>query len=357
MSDHAEVESPSKPRVTIVVTPRERFGMAQKSLESVYETADIPFDLIYVDGGSPRYFSDWLKAVAPVKGFKLIQQDRFVSSNEARNLAVAASTSEYIVFIDNDVICAEGWLSALVKAADETGADVVSPIICEGMPLHTCVHRTTGTFTRDRAEFFAAPHGERLLIDVMTHFKMPLEKVRHELRREETDACEFHCILVRRSILEKTGPFDENIRATKEYIDFSMCVLKAGGKLIFEPGALVTYVYPTSASPITREEMSYFLLRWSPLWQTQDLAHMQRKWGLTDDGELAEVRDIEYMRRRQFEGYIKPWIRKLPLVRRSYKLRKAAGWILRQYVDRKVRGLAREYERQRTAHHRMLGAK
>ena len=357
MSNHAEVESPSKPRVTIVVSPRERFGMARRSLESIYAASDIPFELVYIDGRSPKHLSDWLKVTAPAKGFKVIHLDRFVTPNEARNMGAAAAKTEFIVFIDNDVICADGWLSALVKAADETGADVVAPLVCEGVPLHSRIHQATGTFTNDKAAFFAAPKGQRELLDVMTHHKIQLDQVRDQLHREETDTCEFHCVMVRRSLLDKTGPFDEDLHATKEHIDFCMSVLKLGGKLIFEPKSVVTYVFPSSANPMTRDDLPYFLLRWSPQWQLRDLDYLQKKWGLTDGGEIAYVRDPAYMRMRQYEGFIKPLIRKMPVVRRSWKLTKAAGWLLRRYVDHRVKGLAMEYERQRTAHHRMLGVK
>jgi GT2 family glycosyltransferase len=224
VSDHAGMESSSKPRVTIVVSPRERFGMARRSLESIYSASDIPFELVYIDGRSPRYLSDWLKVAAPAKGFKVIHLDRFVTPNEARNMGVAAAKTEFVVFIDNDVICADGWLGALVKAADETGADVGAPLVCEGVPLHSRIHQATGTFTNDKAAFFAAPKGQRELLDVMTHHKIQLDQVRDQLHREETDTCEFHCVMVRRSLLDKTGPFDENLHATKEHIDFCMSV-------------------------------------------------------------------------------------------------------------------------------------
>src|SRR6185312_2296621 len=135
-------------RVTVVVSPRERFGMAKGSLESIYATAGIAFDLVYIDGRSPKHVSDWLDQAAPAKGFKVIRLDRFVTPNEARNLGAAAARTEYVTFIDNDVIGSEGWLAALVKAGDETGAEIVSPLVCEGVPLHSRVHQATGTFAR-----------------------------------------------------------------------------------------------------------------------------------------------------------------------------------------------------------------
>ncbi len=41
------------PKVTLVVVPRERFSFTMTSLENIYEMTDIPFKLVYVDGGSP----------------------------------------------------------------------------------------------------------------------------------------------------------------------------------------------------------------------------------------------------------------------------------------------------------------
>jgi hypothetical protein len=351
VSDHVGVGSPPTPRVTIVVSPRERFGMAQNSLESIYATAGIPFDLVYIDARSPAYLSDWLKATAPVKGFRVIHLDRFVTPNEARNMGAAAAKTEFLVFIDNDVICADGWLAALVKAADETGADITAPLVCEGSPVHSRVHQATGTFTTDKAAFFAAPYGKRELIDIMTYHSEPLDQVRDKLRREETDTCEFHCLMVRRAFLEKMGPepFDEEMYATKEHIDFCMTAQIKGGKFIFEPSAIVTYVFPNRQCPMTPDDVPYFLLRWSPQWQIHSLNHMKKKWGLKDGAYFNKIRDPKYMRMRHFEGYVKPMIRKIPVVRSSYKLREMARRVLNLIIDRKVAGLSAEYEQQRAA--------
>ncbi|MGZ5927396.1 MAG: glycosyltransferase family 2 protein, partial [Rhizomicrobium sp.] len=248
MSDHAEVASPSKPRVTIVVSPRERFGMARRSLESIYAASDIPFELVYIDGRSPKHLSDWLKVAAPAKGFKVIHLDRFVTPNEARNMGAAAAKMEFIVFIDNDVICADGWLSALVKAADETGADVVAPLVCEGVPLHSRIHQATGTFTNDKAAFFAAPKGQRELLDVMTHHKTQLDQVRDQLHRQETDTCEFHCVMVRRSLLDKTGPFDEDLHAIYDDAEIAGRIHRAGYRVVSRQSCLVDHF--SAESPI-----------------------------------------------------------------------------------------------------------
>jgi GT2 family glycosyltransferase len=336
------------PRVTIVVSPRERFGMAQKSLESIYASSDIPFELVYIDARSPDWLSQWLKAESAKRGFRVIQRDRFVTPNEARNLGAAASTTDYIVFIDNDVICSPGWLGALVKTADETSAAGVAPLICEGEPQTARVHQATGTFSGDKEAFFTATHGDRELVDVMVHHKATLSRVRDQLRRQDTDVCEFHCLLVRRSFFEEIGRLDEELYATREHIDFSMCVLKAGGRLVFEPASEVTYVFPSRANPMTADDMPYFLLRWSPQWQLKSLEHLQQKWGLKRSGQFAQFLDPNSLRWRHNEGYVKPIIRKMPVVRKSYRLSQAARRLLNLYMDWKVGRLQAQYENDRT---------
>jgi hypothetical protein len=50
--------------VTIVVVPRDHFSDTQEALESVYANSNFPFDLVYVDGGSPKPVARYLRQQA-----------------------------------------------------------------------------------------------------------------------------------------------------------------------------------------------------------------------------------------------------------------------------------------------------
>lgn len=338
-----------KPRVTIVVSPRERFGVAKRSLESVYASTDIPFELVYIDGRSPARLSEWLKAEAAAKGFHVIHRDRYVTPNEARNLGLAASTTDYVVFVDNDVIYSEGWLGKLVECADETGADVVAPVTCEGFPVHSLVHQASGKFSDDRAAFFSKPFGERQFVEIQGFYGSPLKDVRDQLFREETDTCEFHCVLARRSVFDRIGPLDEGLYATREHFDFCMSVLQAGGKIMFEPASVVTAIFPGTEYPVTKDDLPYFLLRWSTVWQTRSLTHMRAKWGLKNVGDIYNVSQMNHLRYRHFQDFMDPLIKKIPVVRRSYRLSKMARKVLTSYIDYRVRELVAENDSQRAS--------
>merc|ERR1712224_604909 len=102
------------------------------SLNAVFDTADLPFRMIYVDGGSPKAISDELKANVESQGHTFIRRPGYVTPNDARNIALPLVDTPYVVFIDNDVVFSEGWLSALVNCAEETGAGLVTPTILVG---------------------------------------------------------------------------------------------------------------------------------------------------------------------------------------------------------------------------------
>ena len=150
-------KSGTRPVVTIVVTPRERFGVARQSLENIYETTPEPFDLIYVDARSPADLSDWIADQSQQRGFTHVKLDHFVSPNEARNIGIKLAKTPYVVFYDNDVIATPGWLTPLVQCTEEEGAAVVAPLICEGNPLHQRIHQAGGYFTKDVQGFFQHP--------------------------------------------------------------------------------------------------------------------------------------------------------------------------------------------------------
>ncbi len=85
--------------VTIVVVPRERFSYTRESLESIYKDTDYPFDLVYVDGGSPPRIKRYLEDIAREKQFQLIRTDYYLSPNRARNLGLGQVKTKYVVFM------------------------------------------------------------------------------------------------------------------------------------------------------------------------------------------------------------------------------------------------------------------
>ena len=126
MSTHA--------RATIGFVPREAFSQTKRSLETIYARTKGPFKLVCIDGGSPPIVKQYLEQASREKGFVLLRTDDYLIPNHARNLVLDHVNTEYVVFVDNDVLVAPGWLDALVRCADETGAWLVGPLYFESEP-------------------------------------------------------------------------------------------------------------------------------------------------------------------------------------------------------------------------------
>ncbi|MDZ4874088.1 MAG: hypothetical protein CLLPBCKN_003484 [Chroococcidiopsis cubana SAG 39.79] len=274
-----DVSKMAEPQVTIVVVPRERFSLTQKSLESIYENTTIPFKLIYVDGGSPARIRDYLAAQAREKNFQLIRTDYYPSPNYARNLGLAQVNTEYVVFMDNDVVVAPNWLNNLVQCAEETGAAVVSPLVCQGQALHEIVHCAGGESAVIEENKGDRP--TRRLHDKIYKQGKRVADLGDFLQRQPTGLAEFHCMLVRTAIIEKIGgQLDPAMMNTKEHVDFCVAVSEAGGSIYLEPTSLVTYI---NGMPLELSEIPFYMVRWSDAWGTTSLNRLREKWNLTED--------------------------------------------------------------------------
>lgn len=286
--------------VTIVVVPRERFSYTRESLESIYEHTKYPFNLIYVDGNSPAHIRDYLATQAKEKQFQLIRQDTYLSPNHARNIGLKEVTTKYVVFIDNDVVVSPNWLQPLIDCAETTQATIVSPLLCQGTPIHQEVHCAGGE-TGVRLD-----SDRRRIIEKIYDQGRKVADILPKLKQQPTGLAEFHCMLVRTEIFAQIGFLDEGLLSTKEHVDLCMLVAAAGGTVYLEPASVVTYV---PGPPLDWTDLHYYMLRWSDRWELASLKHLRQKWNLSED-EYFQNKYKRLGSRRQMT-IIRPVARKL----------------------------------------------
>jgi glycosyltransferase involved in cell wall biosynthesis len=315
-------------KVTIVCVPRDHFSDAAESLESIFANTDGPFDLVYVDGGSPAPVAGHLAAQAASRGFRLIRTERYLSPNHARNLGAAEVATPYMVFVDNDVVVAPGWLPPLVACAERTGAAIVSPLNFEMKPLHTIVHFAGGKAHVD------VVGAERHIVDKIVKKNFPKQSA-------PTECAEFHCMLVRTDAFRAVGGLDPRLLSTRENLDFCMALREAGYEIWFEPASRITYLPPVK---MQLADVPYFALRWSDEWDMASFRHFQKKWRLADDAYFArEYRNLGWRRRNlMMRECLLGW---LP----SWKMRLVAERLLRPLERRLNRVISRRYAQRHLA--------
>jgi len=258
-----------EPDVTVVMSPRECFSWTLRTIESLYADRAVPFTFVCVDGGSPRSVARRLADESRRRGFRLIRTEHYLTPNEARNLAIPDVKTKYAVFIDNDVEFLPGWLGALRECAEETGAEIVTGIICQGRPFHSTVHFAGGTAS------ITVEGGQRIFREAHRCFNQQLSEVRDGLVREATELAEFHCMLVRREVFDRIGLLDENLKSIHEHTDLCLSVRMDGGSVMFEPDAVVTWVMELRPR---LSDLAYFFLRWSDDWSWASEQYFHRKW-------------------------------------------------------------------------------
>lgn len=273
-----------QPDVTIIVSPRERFEQAGMSLQACFDTADLPFRMIYVDGGSPKAIADALKAEVESRGHVYIRRPGFITPNDARNTALPLVDTKYVVFIDNDVAFTPGWLSTMVECAEETGAGLVTPTILVGpearMPDLKIHHAGSIIKLTDTGR------GR----DMYRHHRFEHEQYlgrKNALVREETDATEFHVVLARRDMMEQIGPLDPKLVGFTDEIDMAFKARERGWTIWFEPAAVVVYAV---GRKMTWREIPYFCLRWNSSRCMKAERYFYEKWNLVP--EFKRQRDF-----------------------------------------------------------------
>jgi GT2 family glycosyltransferase len=287
LSQPIAVSDPQPFRSTLVVVPRETFSQSCESLDDVLSSVPDGQPIVLVDGHSPLSVSEGLRTITRNRPVTFIRSNRYLSPNEARNLGVHHVKTEYVVFVDNDLFVEPGWLERLERCADETGAAAVGPLCCIGRPTGDVVHIAGGP-----NRIVPNGRGGRHHVEKHEHAGRKRAEISGELQRHRTELLEFHCLLVRKSVLDDLGPFDPELTALHEHNDLCLQIENAGGTLWLEPSAVVTYVPPHR---LVRSDRAFWFLRWSRSWSLQSIEHFAAKWDL-DPKDPARQEMIQYSR-------------------------------------------------------------
>ncbi len=272
----APVAASGPPRVTIVMTARERHGLTERSIDAIRRNTGIAYRLVYADGSTPEPLRRRLDARAAAGELGIAEVGPGLWPTEIRRALAGAIDTEYVAFVDNDVIVEPGWLEALVACADETGAGVVGPLyLIGGGAMPPSVHMAGGSL-----EWTDTPRG-RLIHDRHIAVGEDPGRVAATATRSRCGYVEYHCVLVRAGPARDGSPFDPAIRCVQEHLDLSLTMRRLGYETWIEPRSRVTYL---AAEPWTLGELGYRRRRWSQDEGEASLAAFARKWGFVDDG-------------------------------------------------------------------------
>lgn len=284
-----------QPKVSLVVVQKERFSYTQKALESIYDNTQFPFELIYVDGNSPAHVHNYLECASEQYGFKLIRKEQFLFPNQARNIGLQEAKTDFVVFIDNDVLVSSGWLTKLMDCEARTQAAIIVPLCMEGEAFDP-IHQAGG-----KMHIKEIKDGRRWLIEKRPYMRLPLTKLSQPLVGEPTEIGEFHCVFAQRKLFEKIGLLDEQFMGMAEDTDFFLSATQANQLIYFEPTCVVSYVLPNK---LNFSDLPFFFTRWNDNWCLKSVNRLQQKYNLSSDAPILRRYEnfVAYHRHRAYFG-------------------------------------------------------
>ncbi len=263
------------PRVTVVVSFRERWRLTLAVLEAIVQHTPKPYRLWVLDCGMPADLRAALNQRCDNWGLVLVSLEPGLWPNQARARIAPQLVTPYTVFIDNDVIVQPGWLQALLACAEETGAGIVGPLYLWGADVRSdLIHMAGGELTT------STENNGLIMAERHRHINAKLGDVAASLRREPCGFAEFHCLLMRREVVQNPDTFDHGIVCVHEHIHASLVANQLGYATWMEPAARVFYL---AMAPWHLGELPNLRRRWAGPAAERSLRRFAARWNVIDD--------------------------------------------------------------------------
>lgn len=202
----------NQPLVSVVVAAYQQPAYLNEALQSVIAQTYRPIEIIIVDDASGKEFTD--QYILPPEARLIVHETRRATAAITRNTGIRAADGEYLAFLDQDDI----WLpEKLQSQVDQLRVNPDASMIF-------CHFRWVDKSLNDLSEQIAPP-------------VLQSDVVRQMITRNFIE-CPSQ-VLMRRAVLDKIGPFDENIRGTAAW---ELYIRAAGaGPILSDPRVMTLY--------------------------------------------------------------------------------------------------------------------
>jgi hypothetical protein len=286
--------------VTVVVVPREKYSRAHPVLATLERAEPAPGRVVWVDEGrAPGSYRRWMHTRAAGSELVHITLAHRAGANECRMRGFEATSTPFVLFLDNDAHLTPGSLEAMANCMRETGASFVSPLILE---LDGRVHHAGGdTAIVDDAD------GRRLVEHLRLQGRPPAS-ADPPLVRSRTSALEMHAVMVRAESLVAAGGLDTELSSSLDCADLGLRLRDRHGGGWLEPSAVATY---DSTAPHP-SDLSLYLGRWCRATVEHDISRFAASWQIdTHDPRLDDHRVFLRTRRMRVIRYLRGGTRRL----------------------------------------------
>lgn len=267
---NSELANMSLKKVTIVISPRDRFSGLEQCIENVYENTDSAlFDLIVLDLGYPESQMQRVRRKIETKANARIQSYGLMIPMEGMRRVREQIETPFTFLLDNDSRVSAGWLAPLIETGEATGAAVISPLTLEKDGVD-------GAYTRNHIYTveirLVEAEGKPYLVEHKPYRRelpenMPKQTV-------ATQAFELHGVMFKTQALKELELPHMTIR---EHLDIGMQLQAKGEKLFAEPRSII--YFDNLGSRANLRDLQYFNLRWNRKIGKYSHDLFEKRWG------------------------------------------------------------------------------
>jgi GT2 family glycosyltransferase len=222
--------------VDIIVPTYSRPDMTIECFKALQESGAKNYRVIWVDNGSSKEELDKVRPVADA--FENCESMHFdtalgfsKSVNAGLRRSLESGDARYVLLLNNDVLVTTGFLQRMINALEHGRHGAVGPLTSENNPQSL---EALGEAIEGLPTFNGEPPGERaeILWEQYGSNTLPVGNM-----------VSFFCCLLRRRLIGKVGPLDENLFAYGEDNDYCNRILRHGHTIGVAAGAYVHHYH------------------------------------------------------------------------------------------------------------------
>ena len=217
---------PARYDCSVIIPVWNRCELTRDRLSAPAKTTnDVSWELIVVDNHSTDGTGEFLSSLGG--DVQILRNPENLGFAKACNQGARAARGKYLVFLNNDTVPQDGWLRALVGEVEghpEVGIVGSKLLYQDGTIQHAGV-------VFDRAvgqpyHIYRGFSGDSAAVN----------------QRREYQVVTGACMLVRRSIFENVGEFDEGFRNGYEDVDLCLKVREKGYRVVYQPRSVLYHL-------------------------------------------------------------------------------------------------------------------
>jgi GT2 family glycosyltransferase len=243
-----------------------------RCLEQLLAQDYVNYEVIVVDDGSEDDTLEVAEAASSGGEVTIVRSPVNQGCPHARNLGLAHAKGDIIAFIDADGFAAPDWLRELVAAfeADEGIGGVASTVFFEANPL--VINGAGGIVNRQgwAADLSMNESYERAEIAAEALYPM---------------GCG---MAVRRSAVERVGPFDDRMLNYYDDVDYGVRLWRAGYRVVVAPDAWIDHGFGQAGGDSSRKQLLCERHRMRVVLKHASLRPLMR-WGAHEVRELQQA--------------------------------------------------------------------